>query len=107
MGPIGPCGPVEPLCPAATIVQEAARVEPTLKSDAIEKFVPLEIVTTPSKKFAPVFTARILAPVIKAPCWFVVRTIVPPVEGVTEDVDVTPSYPTPIGPMGPIGPIGP
>jgi hypothetical protein len=91
MGPIGPCGPVGPLCPASTIVHDAARVEPILKSDTIEKFVPDVIVTIPSKKFAAVFTARIREPVEKAPCLFVVRTIVPEDAGVTEVVEVTPS----------------
>jgi hypothetical protein len=62
-----------------------------LKSATIEKFVPDEIVTRPSKKFAAVFTARTLVPVIKAPCLFVVRTIVPEDAGVTEVVEVTPS----------------
>jgi hypothetical protein len=77
------------------------------KSDAIEKFVPLEMVTVPSNKFEVVLIARTLVPVANAPCLFVVRTIVPPVEGVADVVDVTPSYPTPIGPIGPIGPCGP
>jgi hypothetical protein len=45
----------------------------------------------PSKKFAAVFTARIREPVEKAPCLFVVRTIVPEDAGVTEVVEVTPS----------------
>jgi hypothetical protein len=66
-------------------------VLPTLKSATIEKFVPDVIVTTPSKKFAAVLTARTLVPVIKAPCLFVVRTIVPEEAGVTEVVEVTPS----------------
>jgi hypothetical protein len=66
-------------------------VLPTLKSATIEKFVPDEIVTRPSKKFAAVLTARTLVPVIKAPCLFVVRTIVPEEAGVTEVVEVTPS----------------
>jgi hypothetical protein len=66
-------------------------VLPTLKSATIEKFVPDVIVTTPSKKFDVVLTARTLVPVINAPCLFVVRTIVPEDAGVTEVVEVTPS----------------
>jgi hypothetical protein len=62
-----------------------------LKSATIEKFVPDVIVTTPSKKFDVVLTARTLEPVAKAPCLFVVRTIVPEDAGVTEVVEVTPS----------------
>jgi hypothetical protein len=49
------------------------------------------IVTIPSKKFDVVLTARTLEPVAKAPCLFVVRTIVPEDAGVTEVVEVTPS----------------
>jgi hypothetical protein len=49
IGPIGPCGPVAPLAPVSTIVHDAANVAPKLKSAAIEKFVPDEIVTIPSK----------------------------------------------------------
>jgi hypothetical protein len=64
MGPIGPCGPVGPLWPAIVIVQEDAGVVPKLKSAAIANDVPV-IVTTPSKKFAPVFVALTRFPVTK------------------------------------------
>jgi hypothetical protein len=107
IGPIGPIGPCGPLTPTAVIVHDAAEVVPMLKSAAIANVVPPVIVTVPSKKLAVVLTARTLDPVTKAPCLFVVSVIVPVDAGVTVDVEVTPSYPTPIGPIGPCGPVGP
>jgi hypothetical protein len=80
-----------------------------LKSAAIANDVPV-IVTTPSKKFAPVFVALTRFPVTKS--WKVVltiRVIVPTLAGVAVVVDVTcePGPVAPVGPCGPIGPIGP